>query len=126
MRKATVWVDNWEIECCGNGFKIGDAISWDVSKWRTVFPDSLTRNMDYAYNAHASMDDVVYKIDGIVLKIEAIYTLYKLIERKNIPTAHRFEPFDGEAYGQHLPSIGAYKFTGYVVLLEYENDLVAI
>jgi len=127
MKKATVWVENWELECCGNAFKIGDTVSWDVSEAVTnTFPKVYTRDTDYFYNAHANMDDVVYKMDGVVLKIEAIYTLYELVERTNIPTALRFESFDGKVYGQRLPPIDEYIFTGYVVHVEYANDLVAV
>lgn len=115
MQKAAIWVENWELECCGNAFKTGDAVSWIVSECKTVYPDIVPCKVDYYYNNHARADEITYKLDGTVSEIEAIYALYQQVERTLIPIAYKLVPFEDEAYGQRLDSINEYKFCGYLV-----------
>lgn len=77
--KSTIAVySQWEMECCGDLFSIGDVVEWQVEKgWKgqeNLFVDGL---IEYCYSAHASIDEKVFDLKATVLNIYEIWYEYK-------------------------------------------------
>jgi len=122
MKTAVIGVSDWEMQCCGDPFEVGDSVSWTISELKSVFPEVMPKDVDYYYDNHYS-GDIIYIVNGIVTKIEAVYVLYEPVENRNVPVATRVELFEGKADGwtQHKDE---YKFWAYLAHLEYESDML--
>ena len=107
-----IYYDDWQMECCGDAFKLGDEISWYVAKFKTD-TDFIFRDADYSYEAHGREE---YNITGVVTEIWAIYFRYESCDElhgrvlrpveyktKEISRSHGFEPeFEGFTFGAYL------------------------
>jgi hypothetical protein len=74
----TVWIDSWQMQCCGTPFKIDDKIKWTALKWEFEKPVVDVGNIDFYYENHAESNDNLFDIEGIVSEIFAIHFVYKL------------------------------------------------
>jgi len=71
---ASVFVDFWQMKCCGDPFQIGSVVRWTVSPWSsawpdTHFPDRLAR-IDYREEHHGGAD--LTEITGMVTSIDIV------------------------------------------------------
>ena len=62
MKAISVYYDGWQMDCCGEPFKIGDMVQWDCVKSNNDF----LVQADYYYEAH---DDTDLVIAGKVIEI---------------------------------------------------------
>lgn len=79
IMKTKVFYELWEMECCGEPFKLGDNIEWyGISADRLV--DALDIDgLEYVYDAHFDDWDGILKIKGVVSCISVYYEKYELI-----------------------------------------------
>jgi hypothetical protein len=76
--EATVCIEHWQMECCGDPFKIGDRVEWTAVKG-VPFNDILDVGaIDYWYENHFETDGNVFIITGTVVQITLIYYYYEL------------------------------------------------
>jgi hypothetical protein len=75
---ATVWMSDWEMECCGQPFAVGEYVEWpgkvvDRSDWlERLFRDTRVV-VDFAYDGHAHDDETPpNRASGTVQRIEAV------------------------------------------------------
>ena len=83
-----VFYSEWEMACCGVPFKIRDTINWIVSKCEDdMFSGDYgvsivdKKDIDYSYDEHSNDLERLYKLNGIVVEIQAIH--YKFEQSKN-------------------------------------------
>lgn len=70
MNSISVYYDGWQMDCCGEPFKIGDMVQWDCVKSNNDF----LVQADYYYEAH---DDTDLVIAGKVIEIYGIKCQYE-------------------------------------------------
>ncbi|MHC6204169.1 DUF6578 domain-containing protein [Breznakiellaceae bacterium SP9] len=78
MNECAVWIEDWQMQCCGKPFAIGDTVEWLALKWTGT--DSEIVNVgktDYLYDHHSSDFKGLFKIQGVVAHIEAIFYHYE-------------------------------------------------
>ena len=76
MDTVTVWIDDWQIQCCGDPFKVGDTVRWTAVPWKSPLSDDVYEGtIDYYYENHAGKDDRVFEITGTVTAITALYAM---------------------------------------------------
>ncbi|MCL1858970.1 MAG: hypothetical protein FWF92_07015 [Oscillospiraceae bacterium] len=125
MGKIMVWVENWEMQCCGTPFKNGDCVKWEIAKCKDNFSKINEIKSDYYYDRHRTSAKL-YEISGIVSNIQIVYTSFRLEYdgKKKIytPISDKLVNLDGKADGWHK-NLDEYKFCGYLVQLDYEKDL---
>ncbi|STZ63032.1 Uncharacterised protein [Moraxella lacunata] len=63
MTTATVFCENWQIDCCGDPFKIGDNVEWDCNY---TYDDYRIKEAQYEYEAHLEAEVI---IRGVVAEI---------------------------------------------------------
>ena len=77
-----VFYELWQMECCGEPFKIGDSIEWHVFKAELLIRPLDIDGLEYVYDAHFDEWDGIYTLKGIVKGISIYYEKYKMIECK--------------------------------------------
>jgi hypothetical protein len=73
----TVWLADWEMECCGEPFAVGDYVQWpgkvvDRSDWlERLFSDTRVV-VHYAYDGHHEDGEPLVTVSGMVQRIDAV------------------------------------------------------
>lgn len=88
----TVWVDDWQMQCCGEPFAEGSDVEWTVvpvtdTSWyaEILVPDvaaSITDREDH----HSERRDLV-TVRGVVRSIDAVFCRYRVRARVAVPIA---------------------------------------
>jgi hypothetical protein len=122
MEQITVWVDSWQMQCCGQPFKIGTQVKWLARRWK-FDPIVECGQIDYSYEGHGEED---MEIAGKVADIKAVYTMYAPNDDilKSKPVSHILVDVKGEADGWEDRYRGEHKFDGYLVKLN--NAIVEV
>jgi hypothetical protein len=73
--RATVWVDDWQMQCCGEAFSVGDRVSWRCApvdgKWLTEsLGPELARTVTHHEEHHGG--EGTEPLIGTVLSIRAV------------------------------------------------------
>lgn len=90
--KCVVFYEDWQMECCGTKFSIGDTVKWPVIKTEQLNTPVNVGKIDYCYEAHDSNWENIFILEG---KVETIKILYqKYVPSKNNP--QMLIPIDGE------------------------------
>ena len=107
----TVLYETWQMQCCGEPFRIGDEIEWLVieSPEDLRVPEGVT--VDYYYDAHDDNWERISVITGTVTGIDVLYE--KFVDGESAADKSiKAESVDG--YEQEL---GDYSATAYMVQL---------
>ena len=75
--KCVVFYENWQMECCGTAFSIGDTVKWLVYKTEQINTPVDIGNIDYCYEAHSSNWQNLFVLGGKVETIKILYEQYK-------------------------------------------------
>jgi len=119
MDQITVWVEGWQMQCCGEPFRKGDRVEWTALKWAFDMPPlAEIKSIDFFYENHAGTDREVFVIRGEVSKIGAVFQKYELDPVRNVrlPVSGRLVDHDKEADGWE-DACGEYEFSAYFVHL---------
>lgn len=83
--RAVVWVDRWQMACCGTPFSTGDSVDWTVSSkvdrlflGRVTTPE-VAEMIDYSEEHHDD-DEMVLGLTGVVRSIRLASCRYELEE----------------------------------------------
>ena len=77
MEKCKVLIDSWQIECCGDRFKIGESVKWRLVHFGKAIDSYKTvGDIDYLYENHPTNSDGYYVITGTVASIEVIFAKF--------------------------------------------------
>ncbi|KXK60326.1 hypothetical protein AWW66_19610 [Micromonospora rosaria] len=125
-----VWVDDWQMRCCGEPFAVGDRVSWRLRdldpEWLgLVLGSNLARGVDKAEEHHGGVgEEVLLPVVGIVASIHAVHCRYAPLHGK--PSTDLFPvPGSGTMTSVRFadgrdPDRGDLTFAGYVVQLTGE------
>jgi hypothetical protein len=125
---ALIWAADWELQCCGEPFAVGDTVTWAASTadgnrdWlATLVGPDLVQEISYLntrHGPHPSEGPAI--ISGEVLGIRAAFVKQKA----DPPDSTMFHPVPGSEHLKDVlradgwePAIGARRFMGYVVWL---------
>ncbi len=65
-----VFYDDWQLQCCGEPFKVGGCVEWLVRMPMKMSVD--VGHIDYRYEAHDSEAEL-FRLKGRVVKIQGLY-----------------------------------------------------
>jgi len=73
---CVIAVESWQMQCCGNPFRIGENVEWFVCKYEetSVITGCF---LEYIYEAHGSDWQGIFKITGAVAGIKALFCSYE-------------------------------------------------
>jgi hypothetical protein len=72
-----VLIDSWQIQCCGDRFKIGESVKWRLVHFgKTIDCYKTVGEIDYYYENHPTNSDGYFAMTGIVTGIEVIYARF--------------------------------------------------
>jgi hypothetical protein len=76
-----IWIDDWQIQCCGDAFEVGSQVSWTVRD-----PDSeglidalgpdVASGLTGAEDHHAADPATLREVNGKVTSIRAAYCMF--------------------------------------------------
>jgi hypothetical protein len=77
----TVWVDGWQLQCCGRSFTIGSTVTWTVddpdTEWlTTVLGPDITATIDAAEDHHTDAGPDKVTLTGTVRSIKTVHCRY--------------------------------------------------
>ena len=76
MSRCTVFYEDWQMQCCGEPFKIGDTVKWLVIRNPNLTFTIDVGNIDYCYEAHEPDADILSEFVGTVTAIKHLYAQY--------------------------------------------------
>lgn len=86
--QATIFYEDWQMDCCGEPFAIGDGVNWTCVKGA----DGELVVCDYYYDAHADDNIKPLQITGQVLDIAQIDFQYELKDGVCVPVSYHHNP----------------------------------
>lgn len=126
-----VWVDDWQMQCCGEPFAIGDEVSWTLrdpdTEWlELVLGNDLAGSIDQAEEHHGGVGEDVTHTRGIVAAIHTVHCRYAPIsggaDTALYPVAGSGVVDAVRSADGWIPDRGELKFAGYLVQLTVEQD----
>jgi hypothetical protein len=77
----TVWVSAWQMQCCGEPFRLGSPVTWTVrdadAEWlAAVLGDEASKAVDAAEDHHSDADAGSEPVTGTVSRITAVHCRY--------------------------------------------------
>ena len=72
-----VWVDAWQMQCCGDPFAVGSRVAWTLSEpdreWlASVLGDDAARRVTHREEHHGGLPDDTAATVGFVTRIRAV------------------------------------------------------
>lgn len=94
----TVWVDSWQLQCCGEPFQIGSQVAWTLKKIDLDWIASLLGAdnpvaVDAAEEHHGGVPKTTVPTKAKVTKIAAVHCRYA--RRRGKPPVMRWVPGTG-------------------------------
>jgi hypothetical protein len=127
-----VWMDDWQMQCCGEPFAVGDEVSWTLrdpdTEWLAlVLGSEPAGGVDKAEEHHGGIGEGATPTVGIVTAIHAVRCRYAPLPDE---AETQFAPVAGSGTLDAIRSVdgwtpdqGDLKFAGYLVQLEVEWDV---
>ena len=120
--KTILFYDYWQMECCGEPFKIGDKVSWYVVSANNHGKSLGIDNLDYFYDAHSNDEKNLCKLEGTIESISIYYVKYKLVDGEHhnmyvpIPNTNKLVESDNSNVKEL--KIGEHEVDGYLIELK--------
>jgi hypothetical protein len=123
----TVWVDSWQMQCCGKPFGLGAKVAWTLGEadpdWlETVLGTQAQQAVDAAEDHHGRVPEDTVPTCGTVTRITAVHCRFAP-ESSREPAV--VSPVSGSAVFTNLKSAdgwtadrGDEEFVGYLVQIE--------
>ncbi|WKX69994.1 DUF6578 domain-containing protein [Streptomyces sp. XD-27] len=102
----TVFYEDWEMECCGTPFSVGDEVTWNVVR-STLPPGQRPAPVDaadgagelFVFTAHSSQTGTPATLTGRVRRIQVVIRGYRASRREPdsfspVPGDFRLRPVD--------------------------------
>ena len=119
--KCVIDIEDWQMQCCGDPFKIGDTVEWIIHRLED-YNAPPENGAEYYYEHHSSEWNELFMVIGVVTEIKAQY--YK--HEKRTPTEKHPQGYIAHIYKKSVnvneadgwdEDIGKLKFGGYAVAL---------
>lgn len=123
----TVWVDSWQMQCCGGPFRRGSQVAWalgdaDPDWLEAVLGAVGARAVDAAEEHHGGVPEDTTPTLGTVTRITAVHCRYEPLPGSGSPASY---PVSGSGVLTDVESAdgwtadrGDEQFVGYLVQLE--------
>ncbi len=74
-----VFYESWQMDCCGEPFKVGDTVNWTVGEYEKLEPCNTVNlgKIDYYYENHLFDRGPYFELDGKVIGIEILYEKFE-------------------------------------------------
>lgn len=124
-----VWVDDWQMQCCGEPFRIGSEVAWTVSEADGRWLDRMLgldaqATVEAAEDHHGLLPADTPTTRGTVARIRAVHCRYApkpgADPRALYPVPGSGIVSDIESADGWTPDQGDARFVGYLVELELE------
>lgn len=99
--EMTVWVDSWQMQCCGEPFRVGSEIAWTLCAADLEWLEGMLgteQTVDAVEEHHRSVAEGTEPTPGTVTRIAAVHC--------------RFAPGPGSDSGTFYPVRGSGVLTG--------------
>ena len=123
----TVWVDAWQMQCCGEPFHLGSQVAWtlgdaDAGWMESVLGTDPRRTVDAAEDHHGQIPEDTPATRGTVTRIRAVHCRCAPVPGSNSRTRYPV-PGSGlltdiESADGWTPDRSEQQFLGYLVQLE--------
>jgi hypothetical protein len=117
--EITVWFDSVDMECCGEPFRIGSRVAWELrrnvdARWLTdVLGPGIPVPVDAYVVRHSDEDDVIEPTHGTVVHIRGMYWQVSGSSAYPVPASGALtEVAEAE---QVTPDEGDLQFAGFLV-----------
>ena len=132
--EVRVWVDGWQLQCCGEPFEVGEVVRWTLVErpFEPVLADHTGRRevllLTHAEEHHGDAPQDTPVTHGRVRRILAVTYEYAQVPG----SARTFAPVEAsgrtqelwrvDGWESELPPDGPRRFAGYVVDLDVWDD----
>ncbi len=117
-----VFYELWQMECCGDPFKIGDSVDWLVTTSEEIRMPVKVDDLKFIYEAHSDDWENIYVFKGVVKEISILYEKYELVKGDHhnmlIPVHGVGELVKAESSEIEEAYRGDLKASGYLVVLD--------
>ena len=116
---SRVFYECWQMQCCGDPFKLGDTVKWPVCKptGALITPVDVGQ-IDYWYEAHDTESEL-YNFTGTVTAVKGLFERYEPSEdNPKLMTPVYGELFKLASVDGWEKDINDLEISGYVVELE--------
>jgi len=122
----SVWVDGWQMQCCGQPFSVGQQVAWTVGDadrdWLVPMLGADTHvSIDAAEEHHGGLPEQTPATTGTISRITAVHCRYAPAPGQDTRTLY---PVPGSAVLRELESADGWtpgyedlQFVGYLVQL---------
>ena len=119
-----IWVDGWQMQCCGEAFAVGTAVEWrlndapDLDWLEAVLEPEIARRISYSEEHHAAPPSAHPLRHGKVVAIQAAFCRYAPTgsdERTLYPVAGSAVLRETSRADGHVDDESGERFNGYVV-----------
>jgi hypothetical protein len=101
LYQCVVLYEDWQMQCCGVPFKIGDTVKWIVAKLDSNEIPVDVGTINYYYEAHSSNYKELFILFGVVDEIRALYYKYE-----ELPDSKISIPMDGLTLNVYIAAGG--------------------
>lgn len=119
-----VFYESWQLECCGDGFAVGDRVTWTAiaapSQLAVDLGQVEAADVAWCEEHHPSKKQRVSTIDGTVSAIRAIWQKYEpqATSAMLVPVPGASRGADVAVADGRVAAAEEYSFTGYIVTLD--------
>ncbi|MFF3787962.1 DUF6578 domain-containing protein [Streptomyces sp. NPDC001933] len=125
----TIWVDDWQIQCCGEAFKLGDSVSWqlveiDPEDYADIVGNERAPEIDFREEHHGQEELPSTRLQ--VLTITEVHCRYEVPSHSTsnvqhpVPGTTELVPVrEGDGWAEARPRV---RFAGYLVTAEQATD----
>jgi hypothetical protein len=123
--EITVWVDGVDMECCGEPFRIGSRVAWELrrnadAQWLTdVLGSDVPVRVDAYQVRHSEDDEVIEPTHGIVVRIQGVY--WRRPDRRPYPVPASGVLTERAEAEQATPDEDDLQFSGFLVGLKVDG-----
>ncbi|WP_344975278.1 DUF6578 domain-containing protein [Streptosporangium fragile] len=121
-----VWVDGWQMECCGASFRVGSRIAWtlgpaDADALTPVLGENTAATVDRVEDHHGDLPEDTPATEATVTAITAVHCRYAPRAHDDPRTLHPVNDsavFSAVTHADgRTPDLGELQFVGYLVRL---------
>ena len=123
--RTTVWVDAWQMQCCGDPFEVGGDVSWTVSSAGDedflvpILGRGEAGQITGIEDHHGALPDDTVPTRGRVLRIAAAYSRFAPLPGQPVGPSYPLEGCGTTELRERAtgwePTIGGLQFVGYAV-----------
>ncbi|MBB6347202.1 hypothetical protein FHU36_003747 [Nonomuraea muscovyensis] len=121
-----IWVSDWQMQCCGDPFRIGSTVSWTLCPadrdWLTrVLGEETAATIDWSEDHHSDPSADQLRVEAQVTHISAVHA-----HLERLPDENAYHPVRGVLSPQTSadgwnPDQGDLQFIGYLVTLAVDQ-----